>query len=298
MSLPIVQPKTYMRKIVHGILHVPVLNKALLLLVIVLIGSALCEYDLSPDSSFSDRHNPLNVYLVKLSWGWTLICVAPTVLVTSFLYSGLNYRVILQHFGRLCVAHLIWIGATSLFVLIDSYTGVCSGNEDILKRSQCIKEGHRWAGFDISGHVFLLTYCIYVITEECANIKLEVWGEYDGALQYQSRVVDKLNEKTKELLPQVHHLSNYFVDKLEILALTEILLWTVMMTATSLYFHTFTEKVLGYVVGLVSWYVTYRLLYGRSSYLPCNPDEGMLHPMRHLKSEQVPNGRSTRISRT
>jgi hypothetical protein len=286
MSLPIVQPKTFVRKIVHATLHAPVLNKALLLLSIILLGSSLCAYELSPDSPLSDRHNPLNVYLVKLSWGWTLICIIPTVLVTSFLYSGLNFRVILRHFGRLGVAHLIWMSITSLFVLIDSYTGVCNNDSDaILKRSVCIKQGHKWAGFDISGHVFLLTYCIYVITEECANIKLEVWGEYEGALQFENRVVDKLTDNMKQMLPQAHRLSSYIIDKLEILALTEILLWTVMVTATSLYFHSFAEKVLGYLFGVVSWYLTYRLLYGRSSYLPCNPDEGTLHPLRHLRSD-------------
>ena len=283
MSLPIVQPKTFVRKIVHGTLHAPILNKALLLFAIVLLGSSLCAYELSPDSPLSDRHNPLNIYLVKLSWGWTLICIVPTILITSFLYSGLNFRVILRHFGRLGVAHLIWMCITSLFVLIDSYTGVCS-NEEILKRSECIKQGHRWIGFDISGHIFLLTYCIYVITEECANIKLEVWGEYDGALQFQNRVVDKLTDNAKRTLPQVHRLSSYFIDKLEILALAEILLWTVMVMATSLYFHSFAEKILGYLFGVVLWYVTYRLLYGRSAYAPCTPDEGMLHPLRHLRS--------------
>ena len=286
MSLPIVQPKTFVRKIVHTTLHAPVLNKALLLLSIVLLGSSLCAYELSPDSPLSDRHNPLNVYLVKLSWGWTLICIVPSILVTSFLYSGLNFRVILRHFGRLGVAHLIWMSITSLFALIDSYTGVCGDNEAILERSKCIKHGHQWAGFDISGHVFLLTYCIYVITEECANIKLEVWSEYDGALQFENRVVDKLTDSMKQMLPQAHCLSSYFIDKLEILALTEILLWTVMVTATSLYFHTFAEKVLGYLFGVGSWYVTYRLLYGRSAYLPCTPDEGILHPLRHLRSDE------------
>ena len=92
-------------------LHAPILNKALPLLSIVLLGSSLCAYELSPDSL---RHNPLNVDLVKLSWGCTLVCIVPTVLVTSFLYSGLNFRVILRHFGRLGVAHLIWMSITSL----------------------------------------------------------------------------------------------------------------------------------------------------------------------------------------
>ena len=282
-----------MRKIVHNTLHSSVLNKALLLLIIVVLGSALCAYELSPETPFSDRHNPMNVYLMKMSWGWTLICIVPTVLITSFLYSGFNFRVILRHFARIGIAHLVWMSVTTLFVVVDSYTGVCAENEDILERSECIKRGHYWAGFDISGHVFLLTYYIYVITEECANIKLEVWDEYDSALHYENRVVDKLNDGTKQILPQMHRLTGFFVDKLELLALTEILLWMVMVIATSLYFHSFAEKILGYVFGLLAWYLTYGLMYGRTHYLPCKPEEGILHPLRHLRNEQVPNGRST-----
>ena len=289
--MQVVRPKSFVGKIVHGTLHLPVLYKALLLLAIVLLGSTLSAFELSPDSPFSDRHNPLNLYLVKLSWGWTLICIVPIVLVTSFLYSGLNFRMILRHFARLGVAHLVWMSTTTLFLVLDSYTGVCSDNESILDRSQCIKQGHRWAGFDISGHVFLLTYCIYVITEECASIKLEVWGEFEGALQYENRVMDKLTERMKRLLPQAHIWSSYLINKLEVLALTEILLWTVMVTATSLYFHSFAEKLLGYLFGVGMWFVTYRLLYGRSTYLPCSPDEGILHPLRHLRREEVSSRR-------
>ena len=216
-------------------------------------------------------------------------------MVTSFLYSGFNLREVLRHFARLGVAHLIWMSVTSLFVIIDSYTGVCEDNDSILERSDCIKRGHFWSGFDISGHIFLLTYCVFVLTEECANIKLEVWDEYQGVLHFENRVVNKLSDKTKELLPQVHRLVGYFIDKLELLALTEVLLWMVMLTATSLYFHSFTEKILGYAFGLLSWYLTYGLLYGSARYLPCRPEEGLLHPLRHLGTgqEQVPNGQST-----
>lgn len=293
MALPTIQPKSVMRKLVHNTLHLSVLNKALLVLMIVLLGSALCAFDLSPETVLSDRHNPMNVYLVKFSWGWTLVCIVPIVMVTSFLYSGFDLKVVLQHFGRLGVAHLIWMSFTTLFVVIDGYTGVCTGNEDVVDRSECIKRGHYWYGFDISGHIFLLTYCIYVITEESANIKLEIWDEYEGALHFENRVVDKFNQKTKQLLPQVHRLVSYFIDKLELLAMTEVLLWMVMVIATSLYFHSFAEKLLGYMFGLLAWYLTYGLLYGRSRFLPCKPEEGILHPLRHLTSEQRATSHST-----
>ena len=292
MALPIIQPRSPMRKLVHNTLHLSVLNKAPLVLAILLVGSALCAFELSPETPLSDKHNPINVYLVKFCWGWTLVCIVPIVMVTSFLYSGFDIRVVLRHFGRLGVAHLIWMSITTLFVAIDGYTGVCTDDEAVLERYECIRRGHYWSGFDISGHVFLLTYCIYVITEESANIKLEVWDEYGGALHFENRVVDKLNDNTKQLLPRVHRLISYFIDKLELLAMTEVLLWMVMVTTTSLYFHSFPEKLLGYLFGLLAWYVTYGLVYGRWRYVPCKPEEGILHPLRHLKSEQRANGNS------
>ena len=273
------RPRSLARRCLHYTLHLPVETKALILLVIVLLGSVIHALDLSPYTNFADRNNPVNIYLVKYSWGWTLLVIAPATFFPAVLYSGLCWRTILRHLSRLVVSHLIWLSVTSLIVLLDSQVGTCEDDE-IIDRSACIRKGHLWLGFDISGHIFLLTYCIYVITEECANIKLEVWYEYESVLEQEKHVVDKLSPKAVETLTTMHKMTSWLIEPLELLCLTLILIWVAMVVSTSLYFHTFVEKVLGYVCAWLSWYLTYRWLYGKSKYLPCLPSEGYLNPQR------------------
>lgn len=270
-----------MRKFVCSTLHLPIPIKAPLLLLLVIFGSLLCSLSLVPESYFSDKNNPYNKYLVKYCWGWTLICVLPSVLFTSFLYSALKWRLVVKHFGRVAVAHVIWYTMTNFFVLLDSLVGVCS-EETVMGRSDCFRRGHSWIGFDISGHVFLLTYCIYILTEECANIRLEVWQEYNVILLSEHHVVGKLTAKQKQVLPQLHQMASWLIEPLELLATAEILLWTFMVLLTSLYFHSFLEKLLGFALGYMTWYFTYRWLFGRP-FMPSKPEEGLLHPMRQLK---------------
>ena len=279
---PTVKPRFLARKFICNILHLPVSIKAQVLFAVALVGSLLCAVELNPDTHFSDKKNPLNVYMVKLSWGWTLVCVLPAVLFSSFLYSGLQWGVIVRHFGRIGVAHVIWMIVTSLCLFLDSITGACT-SEDVLERSVCLKRGHRWEGFDISGHMFLLTYCIYVITEECANIQLELWYEYNSGMVLEHHVVSKLSEKKQSTLVHLHKIASWVVEPLELLATTEVMLWTLMTAATAFYFHSFLEKLLGFAFGILAWFLTYKCLYGKWSYVPCRPDEGLLHPIKHFK---------------
>ena len=286
-SSPVLRPKSVMRKLVYNILHLPVPIKAPLLLLIVVLGSVLCAVDWSPESTFANRKHPLNVYLVKFSWGWTLLAVLPTVVFTSFLYSGLQLKTVLRHFGRVLIAHMIWSSVTSFFVFLDSLVGTCA-IEEISKRSVCIKEGHLWTGFDISGHIFLLTYCIYVLTEEASNIQLEVWYEYNSTLGFESRAVDKLSKETKKKLHRLHRIAGVFVDYLELFAMAEVVIWTFMVMITSLYFHSILEKLLGFVFGYFAWYITYEWLFCvDSEYLPCKPSEGVFHPVKYLRVQST-----------
>ena len=277
----VLRPRSLSRKLLHYSLHLPTLTKALILLAIVLVGSTIYALDLSPESAFSDRHNPVNVYLVKYSWGWTLLIITPAAILSSSLYNGLNITNIFRHLSRLVVSHVIWFSVTSLIVLLDSSVGSCAVNE-VTGRHECLKKGHLWLGFDISGHVFLLTYCIYVISEECANIKLEIWYEFPEFLSHENAVTNKLSQNTKDTLLLIHQISSWIIEPLELLCLALVLVWAVMVVSTSLYFHTFAEKVLGYLCALLSWHCTYNWLYGRSKYLPCRPDDGYLHPLRAL----------------
>ena len=280
-SLPsTVKPQFPMWKLV-GYLHLPVTSvfKAPLLFVVVVIGSIFHELSLSPETPFSDVNNPLNQYFVKISWGWSLIDLLPTVFITAALFTALNWKRLLQHMSRLAVSHIIWYTVTRFFVAVDTATGTCA-DETTTERYTCLKSGQEWYGFDISGHVFLLTYCIYVLSEECDGIKAEIWNRYPILLQ-EHEIVNKLqlSVEDRELLPLWHKKATWFVKFLELLATAEVILMAVMTSATAFYFHTFVEKLLGYIFGLAAWFLTYRCLYGKP-YCPSRPEEGILNPAR------------------
>lgn len=274
-----IRPRSLVRRVLHKTLHLSVPSKSLILLTVVVLGSLLCAADLIPKTELANPKNPVNTYLVKLCWGWTLLLVVPASFFPSVLYSGLQRRVIIQHLCRLLVSHVVWMVVTSLIVLLDSGVGTCSA-EEVTDRTVCIRSGHIWTGFDISGHVFLLTYCIFVMTEESSNIKLEVWYEYLNVLALENHVVDKLTARAKRILPLMHGVASWIIEPLELLMLALLLVWTSMIVVTSVYFHTFLEKCLGFACAYVAWRLTYKCLYGKGSYLPCQPREGVLHPLR------------------
>lgn len=279
----VTRPYSLARKLLHYTLHLPVATKVPVLLTTVILLSSVSSLGFSPDSWLAERRNPINTHLLKWSWGWTLLCLCPSVMITSCLYTGLDRLSVLRHVSRLLVAHCVWYSMTSVFVVLDSFVGQCDDGS-ANSRAACVRDGRQWSGFDISGHVFLLTYCVYVLTEEAANLRVEVWYEYNGSLEMEQRALLKLSSR-KDFLPHMHRLCSPLAGALELLATAEVLLWTVMVGATSLYFHSFLEKVLGFICGYVAWNITYCRLYGHS-YLPCRPDEGLLHPLKHMPNPQ------------
>ena len=88
------------------------------------------------------------------------------------------------------------------------------------RKESCLASGHHWKGFDISGHCFLLTWNNLVIIEE---IKKLDWSE----IKEKSLALYRVSSAVTILL---HGL---------------MVIWETMMMATSLYFHSTIEKVLG-----------------------------------------------------
>lgn len=279
---PVTRPRSNTRRIIHWLLHSSVLIKAQVIGIVVLLGSCLQALDVLPqDSIFSNKYNPANVYLVKLSWFWTVLWLIVTVTLTGTLYSAFKFRDILRHLGRVAVGHVIWFTCTFLLANMHKYTGWCAV-EGIDDFGVCIRSGHKWNGFDPSGHVFLLTYCVFIITEEAANIKLEVWNEFNGTLPLERRALSKQPHLTN-WLKRLHAFGSYYTEALELYGIALLVVWVFMVTTTSLFFHTFLEKLLGYVLAVLSWYVSYRVTYGKCPYVPCKPSHGLLNPMKYLK---------------
>ena len=272
------KPKSFSRRFTNCILQSSPLSKAVVLGLITLAGSVLKVLDVVPKTFLADKHNPLNQYMAKLSWLWTLIFILAAIILTGPLYSALDLKVTIKHFLRVGVGHLVWFVGTSVIDLLHLYSGDCSQTGFATPRV-CSKAGHQWLGLEISGHTFLLTYCILVITEEAANVKLELWVRFrETALQ--DEVQDKLPSWTRPWFQRLFDVTDRVIPVAEIYSLALVILWFIMVAATALYFHLLVDKVLGYLLGVLSWYGTYEVLYQMSWcwFCPCRPNVGSLHP--------------------
>ncbi|XP_068453271.1 acyl-coenzyme A diphosphatase FITM2 isoform X2 [Clinocottus analis] len=143
-------------------------------LLISVVGSILKELELVPQTYFSSNRNALNVYFVKVSWGWTLLLLTPFLLLSN---SSFNRSVsfLSRRLLSLAVATTIWYVCTKTFFYIEDATGSCfetDGGEmvktELTTKVSCRQAGFHWNGYDISGHSFILAYSALFIIEETA----------------------------------------------------------------------------------------------------------------------------------
>lgn len=217
-------------------------SKAAIYWLFIMVGSFVHDFLPLPQSYLSYKRNVFNVYFVKLGWGWTLGLLIPFMSLTSFAYMSRNPFEMLRHLSRLAVGTLGWYFWVNLFVYIEELTGLCEGEESITSKRSCHSQGFHWDGFDISGHAFLLTYSALIIGEE---IQVKQW-----------RSVSESGESRR---PNV--LLNPLIDLFFIFSSLLLLLWEFMLFCTAVYFHTVQQKVLGALIALFTWYVTYRVWY-------------------------------------
>ncbi|XP_063065186.1 acyl-coenzyme A diphosphatase FITM2 [Engraulis encrasicolus] len=201
---------------------------------ICILGSFLKEQDLVPDSYFSNTRNVLNLYFVKISWGWTLFLLVPFMVLSSKNSAGY----LLPRLCALAVATAVWYVCVNTFEAIEEATGECydaSTKElrgELTSKGVCRRGGFVWNGFDISGHSFILSYSALVITEEMA-------ASLDGVRGYKKTVLQGLYVTMSVI----------------------VYLWLFMFLSTSVYFHSLLDKVIGTSCGLMAWYLTYQVWY-------------------------------------
>jgi len=195
---------------------------------------------------FADVDNPFNQYFVKWAWGWTLALVSLHHLVQPGPWDW--SRESLGKVGRLAVGHMVWyLGARLVFPWIEEATGVCKVSH-LTTRRACYKGGSTWTGFDTSGHCFLLTFNNLFISEETVE------SRKDKVEIMRSKKSGDGDAKQEEEVEQPFAWSRLLLCLL-------MLVWDIMIICTSLYFHTFVEKVLGTMFGVGAWYLLYKVLY-------------------------------------
>lgn len=190
---------------------------------------------------------------MKVAWAWTLWLLLPFITLTTYelgrskLLHGRarSALLVLRRLGALLVGTAVWYLCTELFIYIENLTGECSlqgkpsqpGQPPRLygSKRECQRDSGVWSGFDISGHCFLLSYCAMMILEELAVLEVL-------ALEHSSKLRVVIN-----------------VLLVSLCSLTMI--WVFMFLCTALYFHDFSQKLLGVLIGLGAWYGTYRFWY-------------------------------------
>ncbi|KAM9786318.1 acyl-coenzyme A diphosphatase FITM2 [Neosynchiropus ocellatus] len=236
-------------------------NLPWIFLIISVVGSIFKELQLVPQTYFSSSKNVLNIYFVKLSWGWTLMLLSPFVLLSNSCFSG-STTFLGRRLLSLVVATAVWYICTETFFYVEDATGSCFQSvtmdtvvEEFTSKSGCRRAGFHWHGYDISGHSFILTYSSLFIVEEMTAI---VWMKTPG-LSWSLRTVVNLLYVALNLL---------------------VLIWVLMFTSTSLYFHDLSHKLLGTMCGLLAWFLTYRVWY----HLSFSPG---LPPQEHSRNHKL-----------
>ncbi|XP_047438541.1 acyl-coenzyme A diphosphatase FITM2 [Mugil cephalus] len=229
-------------------------------LLISVVGSILKELELVPQTYFSSSRNALNVYFVKVSWGWTLLLLTPFLLLSNSSFSR-SITFLGRRLMSLAVATAVWYVCTETFFFIEDVSGACYENtarsvtnNEFTSKVTCRRAGFHWDGYDISGHSFILAYSALFIMEETAPMA-------------------SIRTASLSALPKM-------VLNLLYVALNLILIiWVWMFACTSVYFHDPSHKLLGTICGLLGWYLTYRVWYLK----PLSPG---LPPQRHPKEQK------------
>ena len=235
------------QRVQHHILMLPKYKLSILWTIFV-VGSFIHEFLNWPESYFSNKNNILNTLFVKRGWGWTLLLVGCTVNLDLHLKkSTLPVTFFIENM-KLVILTLFWYMCTSFFETIEHATGECIGDEISIGKYACQRGGGFWSGFDISGHCFLLTFSALILNTEVDLHK----------------AVDSLEdaEPADEMLTDVETLKT--VHKFVSVCATYLMfIFELMLFFTCVYFHTLTQKLLGVLFGVGSWYICFTYVFAK-----------------------------------
>ncbi|RVD82990.1 uncharacterized protein DFL_007395 [Arthrobotrys flagrans] len=219
-------------------------------------------------SYFSRKNNIFNVLFVKIGWFWTT--VAFLVHIANLRHPNATHARS-KALIRWGLATLAWILVTQWFFgppLMDrTFTvtgGACRPNydtqpltlaakaEQAFTSAACKGTGGKWdGGHDLSGHAFMLTHAsLFLWAETLPRLVDSMWGATVGPRNLTPLMTEWFG---------VH----WFVWGI-------LGLWWWMLLMTSVYFHTWSEKVSGWFVALFEWSILYAYM------IPLNPQARQL----------------------
>lgn len=220
--------------------------------VMVAFVSIVCDLQKPAPSYFSNKHNILNQYFVKQGWGWTLLGIGSLLALTNFIENKGEFKNVTAPALRVVVMTVLWYICTHSFEWFENVSGHCQLSPGHNTKRTCLREGFSWLGFDVSGHCFLLLLSILFIKQE------------SQVLEKISKKLDDLDrsETGDEKDHSVISLLNcrFYLRIVMILLVFLISLWTFMMFITSIYFHSFVQKMLGLAIAASCWALVYKVL--------------------------------------
>ncbi|XP_050686299.1 acyl-coenzyme A diphosphatase FITM2-like isoform X1 [Eriocheir sinensis] len=253
-------------------LHIPFTFKVAYYITTCLLFSTIRYYvDLPHIEAITGRQSILNQVFVKKAWGITLVVFSLYRITSLFLRPKL--RVDLKQFlVRSAVTTLcFFFWCQAIFPVIDDFSSTCiAGNQTLaLSKYECLsKEGREYLSFDISGHAFLLTFCVLVMMDESKEILYFLWlGKWLFGEATQDKTEDStwptLEEKAAKSLRKWFPLLSPLVAITFLIMCALALLWDFMILITTLYYHSFAEKGVGTALALLSWGLIYRAAFPR-----------------------------------
>ncbi|TDG52699.1 hypothetical protein AWZ03_000932 [Drosophila navojoa] len=255
------------------------------LFIISLIGDFLPF----PKTYFARSDNLFNLYFVKVGWGWTLLFAVPFAVLSAYTITcGDMKRMLRHHFPRIVIATFFWFFWTKLFNIVETSYGRCT-TKGFQSKSSCLKAGHLWQGFDISGHAFILIHSSLVLIEEARPIiKWETIKEHLRNELHNRSVSEKSSSNPLRNLndDQIRSLQFLYTRLTPIIRTLFIgmaglqLLWDIMLVGTMLYYHRMIEKVISGIIAILTWYFTYRFWYPTNGLLPEAPGNGLFYYQR------------------
>lgn len=199
--------------------------------------------------------------------GWTFIFAGSFVFLLSFSIRR-SLSLSMRHLSRLAVTGGLWLSFCKLLDLLENATGSCfeplvtepeviNGQPLLVLRegeskSECIKAGMVWMGYEVSEDVFLLCLCCLLLAEETAVFGpyLSLGGSSDAPLRI-----------------------------LFLFCVLLLGLWIFMLLCLLAYFPQFPTQLLGGALGCLCWRGLYQGWYhlGPSWFCPGRPGEGLLN---------------------
>lgn len=230
--------------------------KFALLWLTFVIGSFSYDFCPLPQSYFSNKKNIFNTVFVKKGWGWTGIFLLGYIICIIIKQKINNICIIIRQISRLIVYTIEWYIFTEFFEYINKMTGKCLGSNTTDNITACVKGGFIWNGFDISGHTYILTLMTLIINHELnktISLNIDI-GSEEGSEQISKEYVILGTRIPKNVIDNL----------LEILSVSLVLLmilWEIMLFFTCAYFHTLVQKLLGILLGLLSFYIPNRYIF-------------------------------------